>query len=679
MDKVKLQRSVVTASGYAQDIKDAPASISVVDKEDILTRPIRDIGDAVQDVPGVYVESSKTGGNTITMRGLSSAYTLILIDGKRQNVAQGFADNGFDGVFASFMPPPSMIERIEVIRGPASIIYGSDAMGGVINIITKKHTDKVTAGVQVETQLPQHSDVFGNIYGINGYVTSPIIKNKLSLNLRAGYKTGGQNAFLKPESARDYAYNNAGNDASQGTHTNPYATHSAASFTSWNAGGRLNFTPDSHNTIYLDAEIYNTVGGTLNTSRNGWSAVRNFYKINSVLNHTADYDWGNLTSYIQYSQTMWAPYSVTPGFVGSLPSGAKVNWDGSLHDNKDIVFQSTFKQTYDFSNDSALIFNGGVYYLHENLLRRNVGFQRAMNQFAVFAEGEYLINNYISTTLGLRYNYSDIFNAIPNPRFYVNFNPTEWLTFKAGVATGVLVPQLSALYDGWSLNATGGGGYLGNKNLKPEQSVSYELSAILDFEHSYLTLTGFYTDFNNKISTYIYTDSECQDTTSCYAYRNVDRSMMTGAEFGWTVKPIYGVSLDTSYGFTYTKQLDGTKNPINSIPRHKFVIKPSFKKGDFDAYIRWSGNFQTPTIASSGRNNVRTTVGDFYKDYQLVDIAASYKLLKSYTLTLAVNNIFDVNFEDYIVIGSGATASAQNRYQRILKSRNFWISFKADF
>lgn len=134
----QLDRVVVTAGGYEQDIKDAPASISIIPKEEIMTRPIRDLGDAVQDIPGVSVEMQKTGGNTISMRGLGSAYTLILIDGKRQNVAQGFSTNGFGEALNANIPPLSMIERIEVIRGPASTIYGSDAMGGVINIITKK-------------------------------------------------------------------------------------------------------------------------------------------------------------------------------------------------------------------------------------------------------------------------------------------------------------------------------------------------------------------------------------------------------------------------------------------------------------------------------------------------------------------------------------------------------------
>ena len=95
IDAKQLDKVVVTASGYEQDIKNAPATISIIPKEEIMSRPIRDIGDAVQDVPGVSVEMQKTGGNSISMRGLGSNYTLILIDGKRQNVAQGFSTNGF--------------------------------------------------------------------------------------------------------------------------------------------------------------------------------------------------------------------------------------------------------------------------------------------------------------------------------------------------------------------------------------------------------------------------------------------------------------------------------------------------------------------------------------------------------------------------------------------------------
>lgn len=107
------------------------------------------------------------------MRGMASKYTLILVDGKRVNMDSGFDGNGFDST-SGFIPPTSMIERVEVIRGPASTLYGSDAMGGVINIITKKNADKFTGSVAFETRLQEHHDTWGNLYGVNSSVFAPI-------------------------------------------------------------------------------------------------------------------------------------------------------------------------------------------------------------------------------------------------------------------------------------------------------------------------------------------------------------------------------------------------------------------------------------------------------------------------------------------------------------------------
>ncbi|MWV69248.1 TonB-dependent receptor plug domain-containing protein [Helicobacter saguini] len=272
LQAVTTTAKVTSATGYEQNLRDAPASISVITHEEIMSRPVRDIGDIVQDVPGVYTESTKVGGNEIRMRGLGTAYTLILIDGKRQNIARGFDANGWAGTFSGFMPPASMIERVEVIRGPASIIYGSDAMGGVINIITKKHTDKLTMGLQADTKLAENHNVFGNQYGINGYINVPIIKKMLSINLRGGYKYGEQNSFLKPLGlqACSWATTNGNRVCNIGpaNYTNPYATWSSTGFTNWNAGARINYTPTSSDYIYLDSEVYFARTGSLNTSGN---------------------------------------------------------------------------------------------------------------------------------------------------------------------------------------------------------------------------------------------------------------------------------------------------------------------------------------------------------------------------------------------------------------------------
>ncbi|HLR77506.1 MAG TPA: TonB-dependent receptor plug domain-containing protein, partial [Burkholderiaceae bacterium] len=131
---------VVTASGFEQDITQAPASISVVTRKELEEKSFTDLADALRDVEGIDVRGNtgKTGNLNISIRGMPSEYTLILIDGRRQNVAGDVTPNGFGDTSTGFMPPLSAIERIEVIRGPMSTLYGADAMGGVVNIITRK-------------------------------------------------------------------------------------------------------------------------------------------------------------------------------------------------------------------------------------------------------------------------------------------------------------------------------------------------------------------------------------------------------------------------------------------------------------------------------------------------------------------------------------------------------------
>lgn len=85
-----LDESVVSAAGYEQDTRDAPASVSIVTGQELTSHPYTDLGEAIQDVPGVDIEQTKMGGHTIRLRGFESKYTLVLIDGKRQNLDDGF-------------------------------------------------------------------------------------------------------------------------------------------------------------------------------------------------------------------------------------------------------------------------------------------------------------------------------------------------------------------------------------------------------------------------------------------------------------------------------------------------------------------------------------------------------------------------------------------------------------
>src|SRR5690606_22272039 len=171
-----------------QMVREAPASITVITREELESKPVHGLADVLVDVEGVDVGVGvdKTGAPQISMRGMPSEYTLVLIDGRRQNTSGNVGPNNFGSTANNFIPPMSAIERIEIIRGPMSTLYGSDAMGGVVNIITRKVGTVWGGSVGMETTQQEHSQ-FGNLYGANFYLDGPLMDDLLGLSLRGGY------------------------------------------------------------------------------------------------------------------------------------------------------------------------------------------------------------------------------------------------------------------------------------------------------------------------------------------------------------------------------------------------------------------------------------------------------------------------------------------------------------
>lgn len=120
---------VISASGFEQEIQNAPASISVITNEDIENKAYRDVTDALKDIPGVTV-SGGGGKSDISIRGMDAKYTLIMVDGKNVRSREIRPNSDGPGFEQGWLPPLSVIERIEVVRGPMSSLYGSGAMGG---------------------------------------------------------------------------------------------------------------------------------------------------------------------------------------------------------------------------------------------------------------------------------------------------------------------------------------------------------------------------------------------------------------------------------------------------------------------------------------------------------------------------------------------------------------------
>ncbi len=247
---VHLAPVVVSAAGFEQKITEAPASITVVTREELQSRPYTSLIDALRDVEGIDVgmeSTDKNGQATISMRGLPSDYTLVLINGKRQSNVGDLYPNNFGGGQFSYVPPLEAIERIEVVRGPMSTLYGSDAIGGVINIITRKITDRWLGSVTTGVTL-QESSVYGDEKTTDLYLSGPLVANKLGLEVRGGfYDRDASNPSYEP-----LPLPGGGNwlpALGFGAGGRSVASES------WNAGFALSFRPAEKHDIVLDYTV----------------------------------------------------------------------------------------------------------------------------------------------------------------------------------------------------------------------------------------------------------------------------------------------------------------------------------------------------------------------------------------------------------------------------------------
>lgn len=308
---------VVTASGFEQKLVDAPASISVITQEELSTRPYSSLVDAVRDLEGVDIgeTSDKTGQRTISMRGMGSDYTLILINGRRQNNNGDLYPNSFAGNQFNHIPPLDAIERIEVIRGPAATLYGADALGGVINIITKKVIAEASGSITHTRTIQSNSD-FGDDITTDFNFMTPLIANKLGMALRGSiYNKDASNPEYPSVTDPDGVVHSRSLGFGGGGKT--------VENTNWSLGGTLNFTPTENQDIVFDYDTskqkYDNEGNQLGTEdtynamlrlsnallqpRAGYAKDQRFTREQWSVQHVGRWDFGRSDISLSYVET----------------------------------------------------------------------------------------------------------------------------------------------------------------------------------------------------------------------------------------------------------------------------------------------------------------------------------------------------------------------------------------
>lgn len=632
---IDLSRIVVTAGGFAQDVKDAPASISVVTKQELERAPFRDVTDAIADIPGVVI----TGGGSnedISIRGMGSQYTLMMIDGKRQSSRATRPNSDESGVEQGWIPPLAAIERIEVVRGPMSSRYGSDAMGGVINIITKKVSDQWIGNFRTDYTL-QHESEAGNGGNTEFYFSGPLIQEKLGLQLFGKYSNRQEDREIGGEPERRME----------------------------NFGGKLTFVPITGQSFELEygsafQKRLSSAGRSSTTSSD-----EKYKRQNRSLRYLGEFDNGIIAELLyafekndNYSREMIVKNTEVFGNV-IVPIG-----------NHTMTFGGQFI-------DEKLSDNN-------NRLDPNIS-SIARKSYAVFLEDEWWLLDNVSVTAGLRYDYDENYGSHYSPRLYGVWNINDDFTLKGGISTGYRTPSIRQAVADWGQNTGGGrtnGLILGNPDLKPEKSTNYEVGLSYFLDETFETnITGFLTKFKDKLQNVelcrspAYTGpynaaihDQCIAPNGNKFYfiqtnENIDTADLKGIELAAKWKPIDTVSLTGSYTWTKTKQTSGANSgdPLNRIPEHLLKLRADWQfTPQANVWAKVSYRGKETQIGRGG------AAGTEYDSYTLFDIGGAYQFSRDVNVFAGIYNV--TNKDIY-----------NDKYGRDLDGRRYWVGVNVDF
>ncbi|HIB8572530.1 TPA: catecholate siderophore receptor CirA [Klebsiella pneumoniae] len=608
---------VVTASATEQNVKDAPASISVITQQDLQRKPVQNLKDVLRDVPGVQLTNEGDNRKGVSIRGLSSSYTLILVDGKRVNSRNAvFRHNDFDLNWI----PVDAIERIEVVRGPMSSLYGSDALGGVVNIITKKIGQKWTGTLSADTTIQEHRDR-GDTYNGQFFTSGPLIDGVLGMK---AYGSLAKRAKDDPQSS-----SNATGE-----------TPRIEGFTSRDGNVEFAWTPNENHDF--------TAGyGFDRQDRDSDSLDRNrLERENYSLSHNGRWDIGN-SELKFYGEKV---DNKNPGQSGTITS------ESNAIDGKYVLPLGMINQLVTFGGE----------WRHDKLKDpvnlSSGGQSTSASQYALFIEDEWRIIEPLALTTGIRMDDHQTYGDHWSPRAYLVYNATDTVTVKGGWATAFKAPSLLQLNPDWTTNSCRGScSIVGNPDLKPETSESFELGLYYRGEEGWLeNVEGSITTFQNNVDDMIdvlHTSSASEapgypnfvgwktvngKRVPIFRYFNVNKARIKGVET--EVKIPFGDEWKLTVNYTYNDGRDlsnGGDKPLQTLPFHTANGTLDWKPlDDWSFYVTANYTGQQRAVSATGK-----TPGG----YTLFDVGAAWQVTKNVKLRSGVQNVGDKDLsrDDY--------------------------------
>ena len=670
LQEFSLDTMVVTATRTEMSVKEAPSAVQVVDSKKLEQTQAKTLHDALKGALGVNVFNDFQGRSNVSIRGSESRHVLILVDGKRLGGEAAYNSANAWDVDRIRMED---VEKVEIIRGPAGALYGSDAMGGVINVVTKT-PNKTIASINYEYGWYENGKGAG--YKSNLYLQGA--EKNYSYKINAGLNNSRPYDVLNPSDKAptgSYAdYNFYGEEQ-------PLSVNVGYTFDNGNKLG-LDFSRLKEKTQQAGAPtrtFMNKPGTSITPTTPYQDKIKTIYNDNKRTDYAITYqgsddkqDW-MFRAYKSVFDKHYKNQDLKRMTMRGRPGAW--NMDAPKIDTiKRTLSVIEGKDTFNLSDKNKL--TAGFEYRKDEsegtrLKKPNTSlsgssardaFDKAdINYMAAYVQDEFRPNDKWLIIPSVRFDHSDQFSNKLTSNLAATYNAADDVRIKAVVGQGYKTPTVNDLYIFWEMYAKNPGSdgqfYVGHPDLKPEKSLSYELSVEKDWgDRSTVHFGLFRNEVKDLIGTY-WTGKMTEDYPDIYpgitgdrimAYENIPEALLQGVELYGSHRIGKDIYLNAGYTFLDAKdKTAGTR--LKDRAKHQVTFGVSYQPENIYA---WDLSFDlVSNIGYYFNNGDKSTMGNFVyetKDFTIANIMASRHLNKDTKIYLGIDNISNhQNFGPY--------------------------------
>ena len=661
-DVMKVNEVVVTGSRTARPIKLSPVSTQVIGGKELVDAGYADLTKALQqETPGMNIQ--KVGfGNEISMQGLDARHVLFLQDGERlTGDMAGNLDYERFNLHA--------IDRIEIVKGASSTLYGSRASGAVINLITKKTTKPIDiqAGVrwgqmnERNYKNPQKKDF---LYMFEKNADRPNLQSWVSAGFNAGKVTSQTDVWYSSSDAF-YMYQAENDKKVYTAEANPWL---AKDITITSVASRSPMGIEGTEHISASQKVFYDPFKNLEIMAYGSAFYMNTYDLIQDMTFSQARDW-TVGGKIKYSFKDW--FKITASLHGDFYDRFKRHEriDERTKVYKSRIFQPRLTITSQKLRGHDLIL--GLEHLSDDLTSDRFNGDashnmktRSLKETEAFAQDEWTINDQWMVSAGVRTNFSRAFGLMAMPKIAFKWSPSEHWAYRANYSMGYRSPSIKELFFNW--DHLGMFMIKGNEYLRPEKNNYVSVGAEYSNDNFFLSGNVYGNFFRKKIEGVwrIY------DMQYNFEYTNLSKQNLVGLEAIMRWHFLDHFTLNGTYSYVNVSKLDGIQ--VNTTSPHaatasleyKFAKKNYRLGATFSASYMGEKKFDVQDRVTPKADEVKEEYASYagnsqdayfrckLPQYVLCNISVIQTFYNKVKVTMGVDNVFN-----YVpkTLGSGIT------------------------